>query len=182
VDEFSVFVLIGIVAGIVTTVFSDDARAVFLKDSLTTGVIGLAFLLTLVAGKPLTFYLGRRFATDGSRVQRDWWDSLWVYPHFRAFQRKLGAAWGIALLGEAVIRAILTWRLGTSAMVLVNNVVPYVVIAVMVFVSVSAGKRAQSDAQRRGVDATPPSGAPPTAVAPTSVPPTSAAPQSESSR
>jgi hypothetical protein len=57
-----------------------------------------------------------------------------------------------------------------------------VVIAVMVFVSVSAGKRAQSDAQRRGVDATPPSGAPPTAVAPTSVPPTSAAPQSESSR
>jgi hypothetical protein len=31
VDEFSVFVLIGIVVGIITTVFSGSARAVFLR-------------------------------------------------------------------------------------------------------------------------------------------------------
>ncbi|MFG1923082.1 VC0807 family protein [Cryptosporangium sp. NPDC048952] len=150
VDEFSVFVLLGLVAGIATTVFSDDARAVFLKDSITNGVVGLAFLVTLFVGKPLTFYFGRRFATDGSKVQRDWWDGLWVHPNFRSVQRLLTIVWGATLLGEAVIRAVLTWSLGTGPMVVVNNVVPYVVIAALVFVSITVGRRSQAAAQRRG--------------------------------
>ncbi len=157
VDEFGVFVLIGILIGVLTTVFSGSARAVFLKDSITTGSIGLVMLVTLLVGRPLTFYLGRRFATDGSKVQRDWWDGLWQYPGFRAVQRKLGAVWGASLLGEAVARALLTWKLGTSAMVVVNNVVPYVVIAALVFYSISTGRREQAAAQRRhGDQATPP--------------------------
>ncbi len=157
VDEFGVFVLIGILIGVLTTVFSGTARAVFLKDSITTGAIGVVMLVTLLFGRPLTFYLGRRFATDGSKIQRDWWDRLWQYPNFRAVQRRLGAVWGVSLLGEAVIRAVLTWKLGTSAMVVVNNVVPYLVIAVLVFYSVSTGRRAEAAAQRRhGDQATPP--------------------------
>ncbi|WP_051571471.1 VC0807 family protein [Cryptosporangium arvum] len=151
VDEFSVFVLLGLLAGIATTVFSDDARAVFLKDSITTGVIGLAFLVTLVVAKPLTFYFGRRFATDGSKAQRDWWDGLWGHPDFRSLQRRLTTIWGLALVGEAVIRAVLTWRLGTGPMVVVNNVVPYVVIIGLITLSVTAGRRAQAGAQRRGL-------------------------------
>ena len=155
-DEFSLFVLIGIVVGVLTAVFSDSTRAVFLKDSITTGLIGVVFLVTLPF-KPLTFFLARRFATDGSKVQRDWWDGLWRHPNFRRTQRGLGAAWGLALIGEAAVRAVLTYRLGPQAMVVVNNVVPYVVIAVMVFVSVTVGKRSREAAQRRhGAAALPP--------------------------
>ncbi len=94
VDEFSVFVLVGIVIGVLTTLFSDDARAVFLKDSITTGLIGVVMLVTLVVGRPLTFYLGRRFATDGSAVQRQWWNGWWQYPQFRRVQRNIGLMWG----------------------------------------------------------------------------------------
>ena len=160
VDEFSVFVLLGIVIGVVTTIFSDDARAVFLKDSITTGLIGAVMLVTLVAGRPLTFYLGRRFATDGSAVQRQWWNGLWQHPQFRRVQRLIGALWGVTLLGEAVIRALLTLTLGTEPMVLVNNVVPLVVIAGLVFATVLIGRRAQAAAARHGHDTTPPSAAP----------------------
>lgn len=157
IDEFSVFVLLGIVIGVLTTLFSDSARAVFLKDSITTGTIGVVMLVTLAFGRPLTFYLARRFATDGSKVQRDWWDGLWRHPRFRLVQRRLGAVWGICLLGEALIRALLTWRLGTSAMVLVNNVVPYAVIAALIYYSVSTGRREQATAQRQhGEQAAPP--------------------------
>ena len=162
VDEFSLFVLIGIVIGVLTTVFSGSVRAVFLKDSIATGLIGIAFLVTL-PGKPLTFFLARRFATDGSKVQRDWWDGLWRHPAFRKVQRGLGAAWGLALVVEAAVRAWLTWRLGTSAMVVVNSVVPYLVIGVMVFVSVTVGRRSRQAAQSRHGDATLP---PPAAAAP----------------
>lgn len=150
VDEFSVFALIGIVAAIATTALSGNARAVFFKDSVTTGVVGLAFLATLVAGRPLTFYMGRRFATDGSRAQREWWDGLWRYPSFRKLQRQLCLAWGAALLGEAVVRAILTKALGTSAMVVVNNIVPYAVLGAMIAVSIMVGRRAQARAVRLG--------------------------------
>jgi hypothetical protein len=161
VDEFSVLVLIGIVAGVATTALSGNARAAFLKDSVTTGVLGLIFLATLVAGRPLTFYMGRRFATDGSRAQREWWDGLWRYPAFRKMQRQLCAAWGGALLGEAVLRAILTEALGTSSMVVVNNTVPYAVIAAMTAVSIMAGRRAQARAARLGAtDVTPPVASP----------------------
>lgn len=150
VDEFSVFVILGIIAGVATTAVSDDARAAFLKESITSGIVGVAFLVTLFAGRPLTFYLGRRFATDGSKAQRDWWNGLWRHPRFRLVQRRLGAAWGLALLIEAVGRGVLTWQLGTSSMVLVNNVVPYVVIAIMIGVSVSVGRREQAHAQHVG--------------------------------
>lgn len=88
VDEFGVFVLIGIAIGVLTTLCSGSARAVFLKDSITTGSIGVLMLVTLLFDRPLTFYLGRRFAIDGSKVQRDWWGGLWQYPSFRAVQRR----------------------------------------------------------------------------------------------
>ncbi len=160
VDEFSVFVLVGIVIGVLTTLFSDDARAVFLKDSITTGLIGVVMLVTLVVGRPLTFYLGRRFATDGSAVQRQWWNGLWQYPQFRRVQRNIGLMWGVTLLGEAVIRALLTLTLGTEPMVLVNNIVPLVVIAGLVFVTIGIGRRAQAAAARHGHSIAPPTSAP----------------------
>ena len=159
-DEFSLFSLVGIVLGVLTAAFSDSARAVFVKDSITTGVLGIVFLVSLL-GKPLTFFLARRFATDGSKVQRDWWDGLWRHPAFRRTQRGLGAAWGLALVGEAVVRAVLTYRLGPQAMVVVNNVVPYAVIAGMVFVSITVGKRSRAAAERRhGSAALPPTQTP----------------------
>lgn len=150
VDEFSIFVLLGLVVGVVTTLFSGSAQAYFLKDSLATGLIGIAFLLSLLVGRPLTFYLGRRFATNGSKAQRDWWDGLWVHPDFRRVQRRLGAAWGTALLGEGVVRALLTRQLGTASMVLVNNTVPYAVIAIMIAVSITVGNRARARARQHG--------------------------------
>jgi intracellular septation protein A len=156
VDEFSVFVIIGIAVAVVTALLSHSARSLFFKDSITTGLLGLVFLGSLLVGRPLTFYFGRRFATDGSKIQRDWWNGLWQYPQFRAVQRRLATYWGVALVGEAAIRAILTKILGTSPMVLVNNIVPYVVIALLVTLSVVVGRRAQARAAARGVDTTPP--------------------------
>ncbi len=142
VDEFSLFVLLGIVVGVLTDAFSDPTRAVFLQDSITTGLLGVIFLVTLPV-KPLTFFLARRFAPDGSKVQRDWWDGLWRDPGFRRTRRGLGAAWGLALVGEAGVRAWLTYSVGPRAMVVVKNVVPYAVIAVMVLVSVTVGNRSR---------------------------------------
>ena len=71
-------------------------------------------------------------------------------------QRRLATYWGVALVGEAVVRAVLTRTLGTAPMVLVNNVVPYVVIAGLIALSVVVGRLAQARAAARGAVVTPP--------------------------
>jgi len=157
IDEFSVFVLIGLAIGVLTTVFSKDARAVFLKDWLVQGLFGVVLLGSMLIGRPLMFYFGRRFGTDGSKAQRDWWNGLWRYPQFRKSQRTINLAWGIVLVGEAAVGATLTWTLGRSQMVLVNNALPYVVLFALIFGTISYGRRAQTAATRRfGAGAAPP--------------------------
>ena len=149
VDEFSVFILLLLAISIITTVFSLDARAVFLKDWIAWGLFGLAILVSMLFQRPLMFYSGRRFATDGSRAQRDWWGGLWRFPHFRRSQRLLNVVWGLTLVIESVVGGLLTWTLGTSAMVLVNNILPYVVLTVLIFGTIRYGRRARAAAARR---------------------------------
>ncbi len=161
IDEFSVFVLIGLTIGVVTTVFSRDARAVFLKDWLVQGLFGLVLLASMLMRRPLMFYFGRRFATDGSKAQRDWWNGLWRHPQFRNSQRTINLVWGVALLGEAAVGAALTWTLGRSQMVVVNNVLPYVVFFALIFGTINYGRRTQAAATRRfGASAAPPGASP----------------------
>ena len=72
-----------------------------------------------------------------------WWNGLWRYPGFRATQRGMTALWGGAFVAEAVVRAVLTYRLPVPTMVVVNSVGPAVVIAVLVVVTVLWARRAR---------------------------------------
>jgi hypothetical protein len=70
-------------------------------------------------------------------------------PPFSTAPAHAGRGVGRGATGRAVIRAVLTWQLGTSAMVVVNNVVPYVVIAGLIFFSITVGRRARAQAHTR---------------------------------
>ncbi len=109
----------------------------------------MIILVSMLFGRPLMFYFGRRFATDGSKAQRDWWNGLWQHRHFRRSQRILNLVWGTALLGEAVVGAILTSVLSASAMVALNNVLPYAVLGALILGTIIYGRRAQAAAVRR---------------------------------
>src|SRR3954452_10293645 len=67
VDEFSIFVLVLLVIGVVTSLLFDDPRLLLLKESAVTGLFGVVLLGSLLAPRPLMFYFGRRFATGGRR-------------------------------------------------------------------------------------------------------------------
>lgn len=78
-DEFSIFVLILLALGVLTSLLFDDARLLLVKDSAVTGLFGVVLLASLLAPRPLMFYSGRRFATDGSPERIAWWNGLWQY-------------------------------------------------------------------------------------------------------
>jgi hypothetical protein len=152
VDEFSVIVLIFLVLGIITAVAFNSARLLLVKDSALTGLFGLVLLGSLLAPRPLMFYFGRKFATDGTPERVAWWNGLWQYPDFRRGQRILTIVWGAAFLGEAVLRILLSLTLPVSVMVVINNVLPYAVLAALIFGTVQFGRRSAERGRARAAE------------------------------
>lgn len=151
-DEFSIMVLAFLVVGVAASLAFDDARLLLVKDSAVTGLFGLALLGSLLAPRPLMFYFGRKFATGGDPARVEWWNGLWQYAGFRRSQRILTVVWGGTFLAEAVLRIVLSYSLPVSTMVVVSNVLPYVVLAVLIFGTATYGRRAG----RRNAAAAPP--------------------------
>jgi hypothetical protein len=148
-DEFSVVVLIFLVLGIVAGLAFNSARLLLVKDSALTGLFGLVLLGSLLYRRPLMFYFGRKFATDGNPEKIDWWNGLWQYPDFRRGQRILTLVWGAAFLGEAVLRVLLSLALPVPVMVVISNVLPLVVLAALITGTIHYGRRAAAAGQAR---------------------------------
>ncbi len=152
-DEFSTMVLVFLVIGIVASLFFDDPRLLLLKESVVTGLFGIVLLVTVPTNRPLMFLFGRRFATGGDPERVAWWNGLWAYPGFRRTQRGLTFMWGATFVVEAVVRAVLTYRLSTETMVVVNAVVPLVVIVALVAATVVWARRSQRAGEARSAAA-----------------------------
>ncbi|MGW0827313.1 VC0807 family protein [Streptomyces sp. NPDC002845] len=125
-----------------------SARAIPIKDSLLIGIIGLGILLTLVMARPFAYYMGRRFATDGTEASRAWWASLWRYDDFRRTWRTITVVWGVTFVVEAAIRVLLTYTLSTSIMVSVSSSGPFTVLVGLVFWTIRYSRRKQAQAEQ----------------------------------
>jgi intracellular septation protein A len=141
VEALSVVVIVFLVVGIVTSLLANNVRFSLVKDSIATGVFGIAMLASLLAPRPLTFYFGKQFATDGSPRGIAWWDAMWQVADFRRSQRYLTAMWGLAYVGEAGLRIGLTYVLPTTAMVAVNNFLPLVILAALIAYTIGYARR-----------------------------------------
>ncbi|MFF0065909.1 VC0807 family protein [Streptomyces sp. NPDC005279] len=145
VDEFGVMILITLLLGAVSALAFNSAKLLFLKDSALTGLLGLAFLVSLTLKRPLIFYFGRKFGTDGTPEGVADWNAMWhKYPGFRTAQRRLTIVWGVAFLVEAGVKAGLVYVLDTETMVGVSNVLPFVFLAGLMVYTIRAGKKGRA--------------------------------------
>lgn len=150
VDAFSVLILIFIVLGAVTALVTGDVRTLLVRDSITTGGFGLVCLISLLFARPLLFYIGRTFATDGSPAGYAWWNGLWQYPTFRSSQRVITAMWGIAYVAESILRIVLAYTIDNlDAVILIMNIVPFVVLAGLIFATIKIATRTREGADAR---------------------------------
>lgn len=111
VDALSMFVLGGIGLSIVAMALGGDERLLLVRESLLTGLIGLAFLVSLLFPKPLVYFLARatvmrQDSENGSEDFQDWWQE----PASRSCIRGITAVWGLGFSGEAVIKTWLAWN------------------------------------------------------------------------
>ena len=129
IDPIGLIVLLGLAAGLIGAVaFNGDATLLKLRESVITGVFGLVCLASLAARRPVMFFLGRAFETGGDPEKSAEFDARWEIPGVAWRFRLVTAVWGVALVGEAIVRTALALSLPTSTFLAVAPVVGWVVI------------------------------------------------------
>ncbi|MCX4962614.1 VC0807 family protein [Streptomyces virginiae] len=153
-DEFAVVTLVFLViTAVVSLVGAHSARALLIKDSGVTGLFGLLCLGTLLAPRPLMFYFGRKFATDGTPESTAWWNGLWQYEGFRTTLTRMTLVWGLAYVAEACVRVVLAYTLPTKTMVVLSPIMIYAVLGALGVWTAMYGKRSQAEGERRAAEA-----------------------------
>ncbi|MFF7700202.1 VC0807 family protein [Streptomyces lydicus] len=153
-DEFALVTLVFLViTAVVTLVGAHSARALLIKDSAVTGLFGLLCLATLLAPRPLMFYFGRKFATDGTAASTAWWNGLWQFEGFRKSVTTMTTVWGVAYCLEAAVRVGLSYTLSADTMVIVSPFLIYGVLGALVVWTTMFGKRARRKGEERAAAA-----------------------------
>jgi hypothetical protein len=112
VDALAAVVLLGIALSLLAMAFGGGPRVLLMRECLASGAIGVTFLVTLAARRPLVFYLARATVARESPEGVARFEMLWhERREFASAMRVLTAVWGIGLTADAALRAWLaaTW-------------------------------------------------------------------------
>lgn len=144
-DGLSVIALVLIGVGVLASLISGSVRFYLIKESVMTGLWGLACLVSLLLPRPLMFYFGRQFSSGGDPARAAYYSSLWRYPLFRRGNRIITAVWGMAYLAEALLRVLFAFTLPPSTVLAIS---PVMVLAVTVLLIVWTMRYARSMAKK----------------------------------
>jgi len=124
-DVMATLVLGGIALGLILMLVGGNARLLLVRESLVTGVIGLAFLGTLLLRRPLVFYLAREMAVGSDPDGIALWESHWQRRGFRKGMQVMTLAWGAGLALEAALRVDMAETLSTETFLAASPFVQY---------------------------------------------------------
>src|SRR5215469_1911910 len=93
-EPLGIIVMTFLVIGTAASLISGSVFFALIKESLLTATFGFICLGSLLAERPLMFYINRQFVAGDNPVRLEWWNGLWQYPRFRAAQRLVTAVWG----------------------------------------------------------------------------------------
>ncbi|AYF77777.1 hypothetical protein D7D52_32625 [Nocardia yunnanensis] len=141
VDAMSALILAGFVFGIVSSLISGDARMMIVRDSLTTGVIGLAFGISALLGKPLTYIAARKAFSANPQKLAEMEYKYENIPAVRKLHNRIAAMWGAGLIGESGLRVVLAYQLPISTMAWLSTVLALSVTTVLMVITIRTVKR-----------------------------------------
>jgi hypothetical protein len=111
-DTLSALVLAGILPLLAWALIDRGLHQRALEDPMVSGVIGVAFLLSLLLRTPLVYYLARstiarQSPEDVARFERDYRER----PRLARLIRKMTVVWGLGLTAENAARywVVSTW-------------------------------------------------------------------------
>lgn len=131
VEVVGALVLAGILVGTVAGLLSHSARLVLIEGSVPTGVLGVAFLGSLLARQPLMFGFAREFTGPDTAKGREM-TMLWQnYEGFRRIFRIMTVVWGVGFLIEAALRIVIVFNTSTGTALAISKVTPFVFVGIL---------------------------------------------------
>ncbi|WP_297494095.1 VC0807 family protein [Acidocella sp.] len=118
-DAISLIVLGSILITVVATACGGSARIIQIRDALVVGAIGVAFLASLPARRPLVFYLARA-AMARNAAGAAAYETIWQRPGVPAAFRWITIVWGLGLVGQTAVMCYLAWIWPISRYLLVS--------------------------------------------------------------
>src|SRR5215469_1002333 len=148
-DPISILVLLGIGADSVALLFGGSPRLLLVRESLITGVFGLACFLSLLLPRPMMFYFARYFiaGTDPARTTR--FNAAWQFPEVRFCHRLITMVWGCVFAGELILRIVLIYNLPAALVLVISPIVIGALTIVTMIWAFSYGHRVRLQALAR---------------------------------
>ncbi len=150
--KFDLFagVMLGVFGiGLLLTFLSGDARFMIAKDSIGTGLVGSAFLISAAIGKPLTYVAALRGMTASDPAKAAAFEERYrSRPGMRQSFRRLTVLWGAGLLAEAVVRCVLAYQLPIATMVWLSTVLMIATMGGLTGLTVVLVKKWRAAAER----------------------------------
>ena len=131
-EPVGIIVMTFLAIGTATSLITGSVFFALIKASFLTAIFGLICLGSLLAERPLMFYVTRQFVAGDDPVRLEWWNGLWQYPHFRGAQRLVTAVWGVAYLVEAVLRVGFALFLSPAQVVTISHVMAFAVLVALI--------------------------------------------------
>ena len=145
-EPIGLIALTGIVVSVLVAAFlHGDATVLKLRESVVSGTFGIACLASLLARRPLLFYVGRGISSGGDPARRASFDRLLLLPTVPRRFRIATLVWGVALVGEVVVRCVLAITVPTETFLVATQLLNWSVYAALLwwtFRYVGSGERA----------------------------------------
>jgi len=120
VNIISLFVLGGLLVGIIALFLGGDPRVVVLRESLFSGVLGLTCFVSLLFPRPLMFFVGRSLIAGNDPAHIARYNQLWQNSSVRHTTRVCTVVWGAVYSGEFLLHLLLVATLPLAAVVAIG--------------------------------------------------------------
>ncbi len=129
------------VSALIALVGSTNPKVLLYKDCAATALVGLVFLGSCLARRPLIFFMAQRYGTDGTHEGMSVFDAMW--EHYAEFRRGMYASsylWATVFAVQAAGTALIIHQASYSTAYTFDQVLPFAAIAVGIVGSVIIGR------------------------------------------
>jgi hypothetical protein len=139
-NGLSLLVLAATGLSLSATALSGSLWFTLIQPSFVTGILALIFLGSLLAEKPVLFYLARDTSCPTPEEAAEF-ESHWVHPVFRRTMQRLTLVWAAFLGAEALFRAGLAAIWPNPTLIAATQILWIVLPILLVRWSIQAGQR-----------------------------------------
>jgi hypothetical protein len=121
-EPIGILMLAGVGGGAVGSLVTGSLFSRIVTDCLLGSAWGLAFLGSLLAPRPVLFFILRQLAAGGDASRTDTWNGLWRHGAFRSAMRSITAAWGLSYFAGVLVELALTRMLTLDTVVMIGPI------------------------------------------------------------